>query len=125
MLQIVFVAIICAVITVYLKNINVELSILSSIMSGIILLNLVLIEFGEVFDFFDKIISLTGIDEGLYKIIFKIIAIGYLIEFSASLVEDFGMKSLSTKLIFAGKIIILTTSLPIIYSILSIFIQLF
>ena len=125
MLQIVFVAIICAVITIYLKNINVELSILSSIMSGIILLNLVLIEFGEVFDFFDKIINLTGIDEGLYKIIFKIIAIGYLIEFSASLVEDFGMKSLSTKLIFAGKIIILTTSLPIIYSILSIFIQLF
>ena len=48
------------------------------------------------------------------KIVIKIIGISYLIEFSSGLIEDFGLKSLSDKIVFVGKIAILTTAYPII-----------
>jgi len=125
MLQIISVSLVCAVIVVYLKNINNELAILSSIMSGIIILNMVFSYLGGAVSFFNKIIDIAGLDSDLYKIIFKITAIGYIVEFSAGTLEDFGLKNLSNKLIFAGKVIILSTSLPIIYAIFEVFTKLF
>ena len=52
------------------------------------------------------------------KIIVKIVAIGYLVEFSAGVIEDFGSKSIADKLILAGKVIIFAVSVPIIRSML-------
>ena len=46
-------------------------------------------------------------------------AIGYLVEFSAGVVEDFGSKSIADKLVLAGKVIIFAVSLPIIKSLLT------
>lgn len=46
-------------------------------------------------------------------------AIGYLVEFSAGIVEDFGSKSIADKLVLAGKIIIFTVSIPIIQSLIT------
>ena len=60
---------------------------------------------------------MTGVDGSLFSIIFKITAIGYLVEFGAGTIEDFGLKSLADKLVFAGKIIILGISMPVIYAV--------
>ena len=46
----------------------------------------------------------------------KIVAIGYLVEFAAGILEDFGSKSLADKLVFAGKVVIFTMSVPILRS---------
>ena len=46
-------------------------------------------------------------------------AISYLVEFSASTIEDFGIKSIADKVVFAGKIVILTISAPIIETLIS------
>jgi len=124
MLQIVAVSLICSFIVIYLNNINKELAFLTIIMSGVIIVFMAINELNEIFGFFNKIVDLTGIEKDVYKIIFKITAIGYLFEFSASMVEDFGLKSLSSKLIFAGKIIILVTSLPILYAVLDLIMEL-
>ena len=89
-------------------------------MSGIILLSCVIPYVLEVFNFFNEIIELSSIDKNIYKILLKIIAIGYLLEFSAGPIEDFGLKGLSSKLILIGKIIIISLSLPIIYGVINI-----
>ena len=68
---------------------------------------------------FTDIAEKTGIDQSLVKIILKIVAIGYLVEFSAGIVEDFGSKSIADKLVLAGKIIIFTVSIPIIQSLIT------
>ena len=60
---------------------------------------------------------MTGVNKEYFAIIFKIIAIGYLIEFAAGTIEDFGLKSLSDKLVLIGKLIIIGVSMPIIYAI--------
>ena len=52
-----------------------------------------------------------------YKIIFKITAISYLVEFGAGIIDDFGLKSLSDKLVFVGKVVIFCMSMPIIYAV--------
>ena len=76
--------------------------------------------FGYISDTFiliNNIIDRTGINRELYVVIFKITAIGYIIEFASDAVLDFGLKSLADKLIFAGKILILSVSMPIIYAV--------
>ena len=78
----------------------------------------------EAFSFVNNIVELSGIDKEFYKIIFKITAIGYLIEFGADLVLDMGLKGLSEKLVFVGKIVIFCTSLPIFYSVFNLLIGL-
>lgn len=117
MIKIVSIAIVFAIIILYLKSINNELAFLATIGAGIILLFSLINYISQTFDFLTSLVELSGLDNNFYKIIFKITAIGYLIEFGASTLQDFGLKSLSEKLIFAGKIIILSVSLPIIYAI--------
>lgn len=117
MIQIAAIALISAVLIVYLKSVNSELALLATVGACIIVLFYAFSYLGQVVEFFDKIADLTGIDNEFYKIIFKITAIGYLVEFAAGVVEDFGLKSLADKLIFSGKIIILSVSMPIIYAV--------
>jgi stage III sporulation protein AD len=52
-------------------------------------------------------------------IIFKVTAIGYIVDFSASTIRDFGLNSLADKVVFVGKLIIFSLSMPIIYGVLN------
>ena len=117
MIKITLIAIICAIMIIYLKSIGSELYQLVIIASGIILLYLIFGYIVDVYDFFKNLSSLTGIDNSLFKIIFKITAIGYITEFGAGIIEDFGLHGLSDKLVFCGKIIILIVSMPVFYAV--------
>ena len=125
MIKIVSVAIICAIIILYLKNINSELTILAEIMSVIIVIYLGLGYLENTFSIINKLVVASKLDKELYVIILKVVGIGYLIEFSASIVEDFGIKSLADKLILVGKVIILGMSMPIIYAVFNLVTGLF
>lgn len=117
MVKLVAIALIFSVIIIYLRSINSELSLLASVGAGIIILFYVLNYLSDTFKFISQLAQSSGIDKDFYIIIFKITAIGYLVEFGASTMQDFGLTSLANKLIFAGKIIILSISLPIIYAV--------
>lgn len=117
--KIVVLTIIFAVIILYLRSVNGELAMLTGICAGIIILFYAFTYLSEVFSVIDRMIELTGIDRDMYKIIFKITSIGYLVEFGADTVSDFGLKSLADKLVFVGKIMIFSISLPIIYAIIN------
>ena len=113
MLQLVGIALVGGIITVYLKTINPELAMMSLICTGIIIVVTAFTYLSETFDLFRKIAEISNVDQTLLKIIIKIVGIGYVIEFAAGILEDFGVKSIADKLVFAGKIIILTVSVPI------------
>ena len=124
MVKLVAVALICAVIIIYLKSVGSELFTLACIGSGIIILSFAFSYLSQAFDFINKIVELSGIDKEFYKIIFKITAIGYLVEFGADTINDLGLKGIAEKLIFAGKIIIFCTSLPIFYAVFNLLVGL-
>ena len=71
MLKILAVSLICAIIILYLKNINSDLYLLSCIVSGIILLGFTLDYLTQSFEFIGKLIEMSGVDKEFYKIIFK------------------------------------------------------
>lgn len=110
--------VVCAVIIVYLKSINSDFVMPITICSGIIILLLTLSYVSDFLTFFKTFADGSGLDSSVLKIILKIVAISYLIEFSATLIEDFGLKSIADKVVFGGKILILALSTPIIESLI-------
>lgn len=124
MAQILLIALIGGIIAVYLRSINQELCLLSVICTGILILFSAFKYLSETFELFKKISELGKIDNELIKLVIKIVAIGYIVEFSAGILEDFGLKSISNKLIFAGKIIILSVSVPIFYTLINVLVGL-
>jgi stage III sporulation protein AD len=120
MVKIVGFAIVAALIIVYLRSINSELFSFAIIAAGIIIIIFAFEYLVLTFNFFNKLIDLTGIDKEFYKIIFKITGIGYMVEFAAETINDFGVKGLSEKLVFAGKVVIFSLSLPILYAVINV-----
>lgn len=120
MVQIIGIALVGGIITFYLKTVNSEISILSGICTGVLVLISVFSYLTETLELFKNLNEIGKIDNDLLKLIFKIVAIGYIIEFSAGILEDFGLKSISVKLIFAGKIVILTVAIPVFYALINI-----
>lgn len=118
--KIVGIALITCVACLVVKPIRPDFAIFISIVGGIIIIFYLLSYLSSVFDIFDSIFKISGINGSLYGVIFKIIGIGYLTEFTASICNDTGNNSLADKVLLGGKIIILVMALPIVTSILDI-----
>ena len=118
MIKIVALIVVCAVLVVYVKNVNTELYPLVLLGSGIIVLYTGFTYLTGTLDFFKKIVSASAINEKFLSIIFKIVSVGYIVEFGAGVVEDMGLKSLADKLVFIGKAIIVGVSLPVFYAVI-------
>ena len=119
MLEFVALAIICAVIIVYLRSVNSELSFLATICAGILILSYAFNYLTDTVAVINNLMDLTGIDKELCVIIFKVTAIGYIVDFSASTIKDFGLNSLAEKVVFVGKLIIFSLSIPIVYGVIN------
>ena len=116
LIKIVGVGLVTAIAAVLLRSTKPELSFAVTVAGIVIILIFAIDLVGETFGSFAEIGEMSGIDSSLIKIIVKIIAIGYLVECAAGIVEDFGSKSIADKLVFAGKVVIFTVSVPIIRS---------
>mgnify|MGYP003445959639 CR=1 FL=1 len=67
-----------------------------------------------------KVYTHFTIENEMIKLLLKMVAIGYLTEFSSGLLVDFGNVSLADKVVLAGKITIIFLSLPIFETLLKI-----
>ncbi len=108
------VGVIIGICVLNLKEIKSDVALILSLAGGIIILLYILDYFIEIFAFFNRLITLTNIDSEIIKILFKIIGVSYVAEFSASIAEESGVKSIADKIILGGKMIILVASFPII-----------
>ena len=108
------IGIISVIIIVYLKSVNNELAVIVGVASGILILLLSVSYIKEFILFFEEVAKTGGIDNSVFKLVLKIIAISYLIEFSGSIAVDFGQTSLANKIQFAGKLIMVTLAIPLI-----------
>lgn len=117
--KIVAVGVISAIIIVYLKSVNSDFSMPLTVVAGIILLLMTVSYLEDFISLFSPLAEISNLDNSVLKIILKIIAISYLVEFSSTLIEDFGLKSIADKVTFAGKILILTMSAPIIKNLIT------
>ena len=116
--QLVGVAFVTAVAAIRVRSAKPELAVVVTIAGGIILLLFALEIFRGSIAIFSEIADATGLNASIVKTLLKMVGIGYIIEFSAGVLHDFGQDSLADKLIFCGKSIILVLAVPILESVL-------
>lgn len=118
MFKIIGVAFVTSITAILLKSTKPELSFAVTI-TGILVILLFLLDAlkGTLF-VFSELAKTTGIDNGLIRILLKIVGVGYLTEFGAGIVNDFGSSSVADKIVLGGKLTIVAMSLPILHALL-------
>ncbi len=124
LLKIVGVGILISFTVVIVKQIKPELAVATLVAGSIVMLMFILSYFTTILDSLQAIVNKTGIDNELFSVILKIVAVGYLIEFGANICNDSGNSGIGDKVILGGKFLILILSMPIITSLLDIVIGL-
>lgn len=120
MVKIVVLCVLAGFIIIFVKNYSPEISMTISVVTGCIVISYALSYLTQTFNFINEIIEKSNVEKEYFIIIFKAIAIGYLIEFGAGILSDFGINNVADKLVFLGKIIIFSMSLPIVYAIFNV-----
>jgi len=112
--KIVAVAIVSCILILLIKQLKPEFTVVVMVATTVILLIYILKYFTQIFAIFDEIVTKTGVNKDLFIILIKIIGVGYLVEFGASICEDTGNSSLASKVVLGGKITIFIIAIPII-----------
>ncbi len=118
------IAIITCIACLVVKPIRTDFAIFISIVGGLIIIFYMISYLSSIFGIFNNIFTVSGVNGSIYSVIFKIIGIAYLTEFTASICSDTGNSSLGDKVLLGGKLVILVMSLPIVTSILDIVMEL-
>ncbi len=101
-----------------LKEIKPSLAVFCSIITGLVILFSLSSELNYLVTSILNIANVAGVDNTLLVTIVKIIGVGYITEFTATLSDDYGMPSISKKVLLGGKILIAVMALPIISNII-------
>ena len=124
LVKVLVLGIIISMLVVFLKQVKPEYALLCLIVGSIVLLLYILNYLTEVFAFFQEVIDKTGISSNLFVSLLKIVGLGYLVEFSASVCRDSGNNSIADKVILAGKVMIFVLSMPIIRNLFEMILEL-
>lgn len=119
-LKIVGFGILATLMVVILKENSKEVAIILIIASSIILLLSTVNYLKPIVSMIENIVSNSSIESSYILIILKITGIAYLIEFGKDICIDVGQNSIANKMEIAGKIIIVSLSVPVITSVFEI-----
>ena len=120
LMKIIAVAFITAITSLILKSTKPELSFAVTV-TGVIIILLFLVDMvKDSLQIFSAITQMTGVENGLIKVLLKIVGVGYITEFGAGILRDFGSVAVADKVVLAGKITIAVLALPVLESLLSI-----
>jgi stage III sporulation protein AD len=105
-----------------LKENKPEIAYLALLAGSVIVFMIVIDMLVKIVSTINGLAQKTGLNTSIIASILKIIGIGYLTEFAAGICEDMGAKSMSDKVLFGGKVIIMFLSLPIIVALIELII---
>ena len=120
-MRIIGVGFVTAITAILLKPNKPELSFAVTV-TGVIVILLFLVQMLEgALSVLTTIVKLTGVENGMIKILLKIVGVGYLTEFGAGILNDFGSNAVADKVVLGGKLTVLVLSLPILENMLKLF----
>jgi stage III sporulation protein AD len=117
-IKILGVAFVTAIVSVLLRSTKPELSFAVTITGVLVILLFLAERIQTTLTAFTAIADIAGVENGLLKLLLKIIGVGYITEFGAGILNDFGSNAVADKVVLGGKIIIIALSLPIIENLL-------
>ena len=118
-MKIVGVAFVTAVTAVLLKGTKPELSFAVTVAGIIVILLYIVDALQETLAVFRTIAETTGVENGLLKVLLKIVGVGYITEFGAGILSDFGSNAVADKVALGGKIAIVLLALPVFEGLLT------
>ncbi len=113
-LKICLIAIIALIVILTIKSQMANISIMITIVSGVIIFMMIIPTLEEVLNSILDIVSILDIGIEHIGVILKIIGISYICEFSSQICIDAGENAIASKIELAGKILIMFISIPII-----------
>jgi len=119
-IKIIAIGIITTIAIMIVKPSKPEIAVLIGLAGSILIFISIVDMISVVLGTFSEIVDKTGVDSDLFGTLLKIIGVGYLTEFSASICADSGNSAISEKILFGGKIVILILAIPIFMSIVDI-----
>lgn len=112
--QIVSLSLVATVLVIILKQYRPEFSILVSLVACIFIILFAFEKIQIIVSMLNDLIVASGINKTFFEILIKITGIAYIVELASNLCVDAGEKAIASKVEFAGKILIVTMSVPII-----------
>ena len=117
-IKIIGVAFVTAIAAILLKQTKPELSFAVTVTGIIIILLFIIDALQETIGILNGLAQITGMQNGLLKILVKIVGVGYITEFGAGILNDFGSNAVADKVVLGGKITIVLLALPILENLL-------
>lgn len=117
-INICLVAIIGVITAVIIKGYKPEISMIIIIALSLLFLGWMLEVFGEMQNQFHGIAEELEQNRSFYKILFKIMGITYICEFSSGICKDAGYSSISSQIEIVGKMLVLLSGIPILVSVI-------
>jgi len=118
-IKVIGVGFVTAVSAVLLKATKPELSFAVTLTGVIVILLFIVDELQNTMIVFAEISKIAGVGNGLLKVLLKIVGVGYITEFGAGILNDFGSNAVADKVVLGGKIAIITLSLPVLKGLIS------
>ena len=113
-------AIVTAVLAVTLRSQSPHSAMLLSVAAGAVIILSLLKNMPETLSGIRSVLSGGGVDTADLAILFKVMGICFVTEFTCDCVTEAGLLSLSTNISFAGKVLVLLTALPLFQNILNV-----
>jgi len=118
--QIVIIGLISVALALMLEKHNPEWSMYIRIVAGILIFFIIIQKLGILLEFAKKMSEKIDMDFVYIGIVFKVLGISYISEFGAQLCKDAGESSIASKIEFAGKVLIITVSSPVMLALIDI-----
>ena len=109
--------------SIILKPQKPEIAMQIAILAGTIIFIVMLTKLSAVIELINTFAYKAGLEAGFLKTIIKITGIAYVTEFAASICKDAGESALSSKIEFAGKVLILTLAVPIFGALMNLLVK--
>lgn len=113
-------AIVAVALVLVINEQRKDIALMITISASVGLLIFSVYKLSPVFDMLNELVSKSGISSEFLTIVLKVTAISYIVEFGKNVCMDAGQSAIANKLEMAGKVIVLTLSVPLISSLMSV-----
>lgn len=114
--KVVIFGIISSILAIILKEQKTDFSFLVTLIASILICIFVFAEIKPIFELVNELVQKSGINMEYMKIILKLVGVSYIVEFGKNVCLDSGQSSIASKIEMAGKVVIVSLSIPVITS---------
>lgn len=122
--KIVGIGIIAVILIIIIKQYRPEFALYISLIAGALILIFAMDKFASIIELLKKICNESGLNSKFLGILLKMTGTAFLAEFAISVCKDAGETALASKVELGSKALVISMSIPIIYNLLEVIINL-